>query len=926
MKLSTRLTIAMVGLACLTATAIGFIAYRSVVELAMPRALERLRIHSRLLALDLESSRRGDRYVVLGLAVSSSLGEFIREQEGGENNTDSPSRKLTREYLAHQFVAALTPRSDYLAISLVGLDDNGREIVRVERAHWNEAARIVPDIELERRADSDFFRRAMELPAGEVYVAPIYLQSQQSPVKMLRLAAPVRRPDGRTFGILVTEIDMDSAFAHIRHGAPQGAQAFVLNEEGDYLLHPDMSKELGFGPKQPARLRDQFPDLARMLSSDMQPPRLIKSSTGEIFGVAVDTIRLAGGPRILIIETMTYRHIVAGAAAVRDISLFGGFVAMVGAVLLAMLIARSLARPLVEVTNAVAAFDGHHAITIPTGASGEIGILACAFAGMATQVRDKTAALLTEIAQRQHAEETARDVIDTALDAFIQVDENSIIRDWNPQAEAIFGWSRGEAIGQNYITLVIAPEDRAYYAERMVRLVRLVRSARRPNFKVRFQSERMRRDGRKIVVDVAATGVCRGSSVMFNGFMRDITQKIVAEHKLRQSQKMEAVGQLTGGIAHDFNNMLTVITGTIDMLAAEVTHKPQLAAVARLISEAADRGAELTSRLLVFAREQPLRPQDTDINALMMETERLLRPTVGARVEIDLALTTNEMRTLVDPTLLTTAIVNLAVNARDAMPNGGRMTFEIGHVVFEEEGACGLAEMPAGSYVRIAVSDSGFGIPEAIRDRIFEPFFTTKEIGKGTGLGLSMVYGFVKQSGGYVTIKSEEHRGTTIALYLPLVKSEAKSPIIEATDACMELGQETILIVEDDATVRRFVASQIESLGYRTLTAAGAAEALAMVEGGIQFDLLFTDMMMPGPMNGIQLAEEVARRRANLRVLFTTGYADNAKDLFRQINIGRRVIAKPYRRSKLSAMIRGVLDEATAHPHDSVAQKLAAIS
>jgi len=254
------------------------------------------------------------------------------------------------------------------------------------------------------------------------------------------------------------------------------------------------------------------------------------------------------------------------------------------------------------------------------------------------------------------------------------------------------------------------------------------------------------------------------------------------------------------------------------------------------------------------------------------------------------------------------------------------MTFEIGHVVFEEEGACGLAEMPAGSYVRIAVSDSGFGIPEAIRDRIFEPFFTTKEIGKGTGLGLSMVYGFVKQSGGYVTIKSEEHRGTTIALYLPLVKSEAKSPIIEATDACMELGQETILIVEDDATVRRFVASQIESLGYRTLTAAGAAEALAMVEGGIQFDLLFTDMMMPGPMNGIQLAEEVARRRANLRVLFTTGYADNAKDLFRQINIGRRVIAKPYRRSKLSAMIRGVLDEATAHPHDSVAQKLAAIS
>jgi signal transduction histidine kinase len=236
---------------------------------------------------------------------------------------------------------------------------------------------------------------------------------------------------------------------------------------------------------------------------------------------------------------------------------------------------------------------------------------------------------------------------------------------------------------------------------------------------------------------------------------------------------MDAIGQLTGGIAHDFNNILTVITGTIEILAAAVDDRPQYAAIAKMIDQAADRGAELTRHLLAFARKQPLRPRETDVNALIVETARLLRPTLGELVEIESVLEGDAWQALVDPNQLTSAMLNLAVNARDAMPNGGKLTLESGNTLLDESYAKTQGDVRPGHYVMIAVSDNGSGIPAAIRDKVFEPFFTTKGTGKGAGLGLSMVYGFVKQSGGHIRIYSEEGYGTTVKIYLPRATARA---------------------------------------------------------------------------------------------------------------------------------------------------------
>ena len=393
----------------------------------------------------------------------------------------------------------------------------------------------------------------------------------------------------------------------------------------------------------------------------------------------------------------------------------------------------------------------------------------------------------------------------------------------------------------------------------------------------------------------------------YRGTIADLTGRREAEERLRQSQKMEAVGQLTGGIAHDFNNILTVILGTIEIVAAGVADRPQLAACAGMIDQAATRGADLTRELLAFARKQALSPRETDINALIIDTARLLRPTLGEQVEIESMLDEGTSCAMIDPTLLSTSLINLALNARDAMPHGGKVRFETANIILDETLVHGEPEVRTGPYVMIAVSDTGTGIPAALLDKVFEPFFTTKEFGRGTGLGLSMVYGFVKQSGGHVRVFSEEGHGTMIKLYLPRSRGAADRDAAIPTTA-LQGGDETILVVEDDALTRRFVASQLVSLGYQIVSAAAGAEALALVDQGVTFDLLFTDVIMPGGMNGRELAEEVAKRRPSLRVLYTSGYTEDALVHNGRIDPGISLLNKPYRKADLARRIRETLD------------------
>ncbi len=387
---------------------------------------------------------------------------------------------------------------------------------------------------------------------------------------------------------------------------------------------------------------------------------------------------------------------------------------------------------------------------------------------------------------------------------------------------------------------------------------------------------------------------------------RLLDEKNVADVQLRQAQKMEAVGQLTGGVAHDLNNILTVITGTIDILAEAVAGQPELVAIAKMIEEAAARGGDLTQRLLAFARKQPLQPREIDVNALVMEAAGLLRPTLGEPIETHMKLAGDAWPALIDPSQLTNAILNLALNARDAMPEGGKLIIETSNVVLDDHYVRLNSDVTTGDYVMVAVTDSGHGIPAAILNKVFEPFFTTKDVDKGTGLGLSMVYGFVKQSNGHIKIYSEEGHGTTIRIYLPRASGLAK-PAGAESPPVLEGGRETILVVEDDNLVRTFVVSQIQSLGYLTLAAVNAAEAMAVIDGPQPIDLLFTDMIMPGSMNGRQLAAAALKRRTWLKILYTSGYSSEAIIHHGQLEAGLLLLAKPYRKSDLARMIRTAL-------------------
>jgi PAS domain S-box-containing protein len=397
-------------------------------------------------------------------------------------------------------------------------------------------------------------------------------------------------------------------------------------------------------------------------------------------------------------------------------------------------------------------------------------------------------------------------------------------------------------------------------------------------------------------------GEITGAAMVYH----DITDTLETERLLQQAQKLDAIGKLTGGVAHDFNNMLTIITGSIETLIDDIQDRPAAAELAASIGRAADRCTELIRHLLAFARKQPLRPRDIDVNSTVLDIAKLLRPTLGEQIEIHTILDDDTLIAHVDSAQLANSLVNLAINARDAMPDGGKLLLETSMAVLDEAYAAANPGVTPGGYIMVAVSDTGSGMPAEVRDHAFEPFFTTKEAGKGSGLGLSMVYGFTKQSGGHVKIYSEEDHGTTIRLYLPPARTEAQ--IAPVTHGPMPYGTETILVVEDDLLVHDFVLAQLRSLGYTTIAVTSGAAALAIVTSDRAFDLLFTDIIMPGGMTGKELADEVRRLRPATPVLYTSGYTDNAMVSHGRIDHGALLLAKPYRRSELAQMIRAALD------------------
>ncbi len=421
----------------------------------------------------------------------------------------------------------------------------------------------------------------------------------------------------------------------------------------------------------------------------------------------------------------------------------------------------------------------------------------------------------------------------------------------------------------------------------------------------------IRKDGTVRTLRDVSQRVFDGNSKLVRsiGCTQDITDFVEVYEKLRQAQKMEAVGQLTAGVAHDFNNMLAVIWGAVELLEDEIgKDNPLLATVLR----ATKRGADLTQRLLAFSRQQVLSPEIINANNLISDTTGLLRRTLEEHIDIETVTAAGLWNCEVDPAQLENALVNLALNARDAMPDGGKLTIETANALLDDEYAAAQAEVAPGQYVMLAVTDTGTGIPPDQIEHVFEPFFTTKAVGKGSGLGLAMIYGFVKQSGGHVMIYSEEGEGTTIKLYLPRsTETEAAEKKPETDEVPIARG-ETVLVVEDDPDLRTLAVALLGNLGYQVMEAGTAAAALEELGSATRVNLLLTDVVLPGGMNGRELATEIVRRDPEIKVLYMSGYTKNAILHHGRLDADAELLQKPFRRADLARAVRKVLDGPSA--------------
>jgi len=474
---------------------------------------------------------------------------------------------------------------------------------------------------------------------------------------------------------------------------------------------------------------------------------------------------------------------------------------------------------------------------------------------------------------------------------------------WNKASEVLYGFSDQEALVGNLLTLIIPPEMRdAVRGE----LKKVAAGGEIDNGELSL----MRKDGSRVSVYSSHSVVRRpGQPAELFCIDIDLTERNALEEQLRQSQRLESVGQLTGGVAHDFNNLLTVIMGNAELLTEELASDLRLHPLANMISIAAQRGAELTRHLLAFARRQPLDPKVVDLNQLVEAMQPLIRRSLPENIELSFDPDPELWLTEIDAGELDTALLNLSLNARDAMQDGGKLTIETSNALLDSDYAPFNYEVMPGEYVMICVSDTGTGMTPDTLLRAFEPFFTTKSVGKGSGLGLSMVFGFTKQSGGHLNIYSELGEGTSIKLYFPRARGSKQSIYQpEGEEEVLQGVTEHILIAEDDELVLKYLEAQLHSQGYQVTAVTSGPEALEALKRYSDIELLLTDIIMPGGMNGRELADRARAAYPSLKVLFTSGYTENAIIHHGRLDPGTDLLSKPYTRLALATKLRQVLN------------------
>ncbi|MEX3962824.1 PAS domain S-box protein [Paraburkholderia sp. EG286B] len=541
------------------------------------------------------------------------------------------------------------------------------------------------------------------------------------------------------------------------------------------------------------------------------------------------------------------------------------------------------------------------------------------FGKVVQDMSDKKAAHEAVLASERSFRLLVQGVSDYAI---FMLSPDGHITSWNSGARRIKGYTEKEIIGSHF-SRFYTPEDVAAGVP-----FRGLETARREG---RFEAEgwRVRRDGSHFWAHVVIDAIREdGELVGFAKITRDVTERRRAAEVLEQTQKalfqaqkMEALGKLTGGVAHDFNNVLQVLRGNLELLESRYGRDAWAAARLGNAVDAVERGAKLASQLLAFGRQQPLAPIVINPARRLHAMDELLRRALGETIEIESVVTGGLWNVMVDPHQFENVILNLAINARDAMPHGGKLTLELSNATLDDEYVSTLPDVAAGQYVMLAVTDNGTGMSLEVMERAFDPFFSTKPEGRGTGLGLSMAYGFVKQSGGHIRLYSEIGHGTSVRIYLPR-STETAVEINPGSTGEVKHGSETVLVVEDDPKVQSTVVELLAGLGYAVLKASNAEQALAVVASGIHIDLLFTDVVMPGALRSTEMARRAVRMAPGLKVLYTSGYTHNAIVHGGRLDPGVELLSKPYSRHQLAAKVRQVLGSSDSETPENEADSL----
>jgi PAS domain S-box-containing protein len=1016
--LTARVTMAMVALAMVTAGVVACLAYVNLERAALPAQLAALDSHVRQLGDDLEAHVDGIRIDLLGLLNSPPFDGYVRAlADGGVDTYTDTDLRIWRAAIERAFLQRLEQDSALDQLRLISAGQPGMELIRVDRLGPGGQVRVTPEEGLQAKGQRDYIEAATRLAPDQVHVSRIDLNREFGSIDprrlpVLRVAAPLHDARGTLVVVAVVNVDMTRVLERIRRAARPGSTVYVLNDAGTFLVHPERARE--HLPPQASSAAAAAPGVAPLLAGADLHARVLQDGP-ERLGVAGTRVRPAGGPPVTIAETVPYQTLIGPVGVLASSTLGGAAIASLLAIAAAVLFARTLIRPLVQMTQAVTAGPDGPSDRAPVDAAGEIGVLARAYETMREEVRAKRQALTQQVEERRLAEDRFRMAVEASPNGMATVDATGVITMANAEACRLFGWPREHLEGNDVEMLVpdrFRPDHqdlrRNYMVSPSTRLMgegRELYGLRRDGTEVPIEVALNPIDtpeGRQVLIVVAdisprkaaeararrhqahleklldanpdgmlvvdGDGIVRfvneaaltllersrddlvggeldfslpreGSSEIeiprsdgrrkvavqavpfewderpaYLAALRDVTARRRLEDQLRQSQKMEAIGRLAGGVAHDFNNLLTVILGYGAELQ-EQDLRPALQESIDQILSAAERASVLSRQLLLHARSTPLKAEPISLADVAASLEPMLRRVIGADVELTVKLSPERWFAWVDAGQIEQVLLNLVVNARDAMPDGGHLLIETATLELTDSDAANFVNLQPGDYVTLTVSDTGCGMDGITQQRIFEPFFTTKGE-QGTGLGLATSYGVVKQAGGHISVYSEEEVGTTFKLYLP--RSKATQGGMEGTrpEPAAVTGTGTILLVEDNDGVRLLAARALQTSGFDVLEAAGGDAALAAAEahqGAI--DLLLTDLVMPG-MSGAEVAERLQRDRPQVAVLYMSGYTGDTMIRTLKIPAGAHYIEKPFAPSELSRRVHDILGGRVASTGD----------